>query len=150
MTPASVVFVGGLIAAALDIVFACSYWALRRDVPVQRVLQSVAAGLRGPASFSGGIATAALGLLLHVLIALGMAYAYYFAAKAWPALWHQPWLGGLGYGLLLYAVMTFVVVPLSAAAPSSTRDPLWTALSVAAHVLLVGWPIAFAARRALA
>jgi len=41
-------------------------------VPAQRILQSVAAGLLGDASFEGGAATAALGLALHFLIATSM------------------------------------------------------------------------------
>ena len=52
------------------------------------------------------------------------------------------------YGLALYCVMNFVVLPLSAAGPGS-KDPLWIALGVAVHALMVGIPIALASRRAL-
>jgi hypothetical protein len=124
-----------------------SYWALKRDVPAQRILQSVAAGLLGKASFEGGARTAALGLALQYFIALSMSVAYYLVARRWPLLWQWPMLSGAGYGLLLYGFMNYVVVPLSAAGPSS-KDPLWIMLSVTAHVLLIGIPIALFVRGA--
>jgi hypothetical protein len=141
------VLAGGIVAGTLDIIYACAFWALKSNVPARRILQSVAAGLLGEASFKGGAGTAALGLGLHYFIALSMSLTYYLVALRQPLLWQRPWLCGAGYGLLLYAVMNYVVVPLSAAGPGS-KDPLWIGLSVAVHVLLIGIPIALFARRA--
>jgi uncharacterized membrane protein YagU involved in acid resistance len=138
---------GGLVAGTLDIAYACLFWAIKSDVPVQRILQSVAAGLLGKTSFQGGGATAALGLALHYLIALSMSVVYYLVARRWPLLWQRPVLCGAAYGLLLYAIMNYVVVPLSAAGPGS-KDPLWIGLSIAVHALLIGVPIALFTRRA--
>jgi uncharacterized membrane protein YagU involved in acid resistance len=76
-------------------------------------------------------ATAGLGLTLHYLIALSMSLVYYLAAQRWQVLWRRPVLCGAGYGLLVYVIMNYLVVPLSAAGPGS-KDPLWVALSVAA------------------
>jgi hypothetical protein len=148
--PVSAAFVvaGGLIAGTLDIAFACVFWAVKASVPAQRILQSVAAGLLGTASFEGGAATAALGLALHYTIATAMAAAYYVAARRWAPLVERPWLCGAIYGLLLYGVMNLVVVPLSAAGAGS-KDPLWMALGVAAHVVLIGVPIALCVRLAV-
>ncbi len=143
------VALGGLVAGTFDILFAITFWAVKAGVPARRILQSVAAGLLGPASFSGGERTAALGLLLHFFIALSMSCAWYFAAKRWPALRRRPWSWGAVYGLGLYFIMNFVVVPLSAAQPGS-RDPLWVALSIVAHMLLIGVPIAVCVRLAFA
>lgn len=143
------VLAGGLVAGALDIVYACVFWALRADVPVQRILQSVAAGLLGKASREGGAATAALGLVLHFLIAVTMSVVYFLVARRWPLLWQRPWLCGAVYGALLYVVMNYVVVPLSAAGSGGAKDPLWITLSIAVHVLLIGIPIALFTRRAL-
>lgn len=142
------VLAGGLVAGALDIAYACTFWALKAGVPVQRILQSVAAGLLGKASFEGGGATAALGLGLHYFIALSMSLAYYLVARRQPLLSQRPLLCGAGYGLLLYVVMNYAVVPLSAAGPGS-KDPLWITLSIVVHALLIGTPIALFARRAL-
>ena len=138
---------GGLVAGTLDIAYACAFWAVKAGVPPRRIFQSVAAGLLGRPSFEGGAATAALGLALHFLIATSMSAAYYLVARRWPLLRRRPVPCGAAYGLILYAVMNYIVVPLSAAGPGS-KDPLWIALSIAVHVLLIGIPIALLTRRA--
>jgi hypothetical protein len=142
------VLAGGIVAATLDIVYACLFWRVKSGVPARRILQSVAAGLLGSASFEGGAETAALGLALHYTIALSMAAAYTFAASRAPLLRQRPWSCGAVYGLLLYGIMNYVVVPLSAAGSGSSKDPLWIALTIAVHVLFIGIPIALFARRA--
>jgi hypothetical protein len=142
------VIAGGVIAGTLDIVYACTFWAVKAGVPARRIFQSVASGVLGRASFEGGAATAALGLALHFFIALTMATVYFLAARRWPLLAQRPWHYGALYGLLLYVVMNFIVVPLSAA-PRGSTDPLWVTLSVAVHVLFVGIPCAVAAGFAL-
>jgi hypothetical protein len=141
------VLLGGLCAGTLDILFATGFWALRGVAP-QRILQSVAAGVLGKASFSGGSASAMLGLCLHYLIAIAMAAAYAMAARDVTALLQRPWRYGALYGLALFALMSFVVVPLSAAPRSGAPQPLWIVSSVVAHIVLVGWPCAWFARRA--
>ncbi len=141
------VLAGGVVAGTLDITYACVFWAVKRGVPAQRIMQSVAAGLLGEASFTGGRATAALGLALHYLIAISMAVAYYLVARRWPLLWQRPIACGAGYGVLLYGIMNYVVVPLSAAGPRS-KDQLWIVLSIVVHAFLIGVPIALFVRRA--
>ena len=141
------VLFGGFVAGALDFAFATSFWALQGIAP-QRVWQSVAAGLLGRSSFDGGSATALLGVALHYLIAITMSLGYALPARRLTALLRHPWLFGAIYGLLLYAVMTYVVVPLSAAPAGGAGNRVWVSCSVLAHVMLVGWPCAWAARRA--
>lgn len=141
------VVAGGLVAGTLDIVYACVFWALKAGVPPRRIFQSVAAGVLGRASFAGGARTAALGLVLHFSIAMSMSVAYFAVASRYGALHRRPMLYGAAYGLLLYGIMNYVVVPLSAAASGST-DTLWVTLSIAVHMFLIGIPIALAARRA--
>ncbi|HEX6107241.1 MAG TPA: hypothetical protein VFZ26_16765 [Gemmatimonadales bacterium] len=150
MQPSALILVvaGGLLAGLLDIVYACLFWAVKAGVPARRILQSIAAGLLGAASYAGGWRTAALGLLLHFCIAVSMAVAYYLVARRVPLLWRRPLACGAVYGLLLYAIMNYVVVPLSAAGRGSS-DPLWIALTVAVHALLIGIPIALFTRLAL-
>ncbi len=147
--PAVAIAFGGLVAGSLDILYAMAFWWLKAGVSPLRILQSVAAGALGPASFDGGAASATLGLVLHFAIATAMAAAYVLAARRVPLLLRRPWLCGAAHGLLLYAAMNLVVVPLSAAG-AQPRDPLWVACSIVAHMLLVGVPIALFARLASA
>lgn len=141
------VLAGGLTAGALDIAYACIFWAVKAGVRPVRIFQSVAEGLLGAAAFRGGAATAVLGLALHMSIATTMATAYYVAALRWPELARHPWRFGPLYGLALYAVMNHVVLPLSAAGAGSA-DPAWIGGSIVVHALFIGLPIALAVRRA--
>jgi hypothetical protein len=142
------VLAAGLVAGTLDIVYACVFWAVKAHLPAQRIFQSVAAGLLGPASFAGGWATAVLGLGLHYFIATSMAVTYYLVARRAPVLVRYAVPFGAGYGLLLYAIMNHIVLPLSRAGAGS-QDPLWIGLTILVHVFLIGIPIAVFARRAL-
>ncbi|HMA43166.1 MAG TPA: hypothetical protein VKO86_04075 [Gemmatimonadales bacterium] len=145
--PLTLVLTGGIIAGGLDIVYAIVFWAVKRGVPAQRILQSVAAGLLGRASFAGGLRTAALGLVLQCFIAVTMSLTYYLVSLRWARLWQRPLPYGAAYGALLYVIMNYLVVPLSAASAGS-KDPLWVVLSIAVHMFLIGIPIALFTRRA--
>jgi uncharacterized membrane protein YagU involved in acid resistance len=142
------VLAGGLVAGTLDITYACVFWGLKAGASPQRIFQSVATGLLGPDSFKGGVATAALGLFLHYLIAISMSVAYYFVARRWAALREKPLSYGAAYGVVLYGVMNYIVVPLSAARGGGSAGGLWIALSILVHMFLIGVPIALFARRA--
>ncbi len=66
----------GIIAGTLDIIAAIIMSSVvRKTATAEKVLQSVASGLIGKGSYQGGIATAALGLLLHFMIAIIFAAA---------------------------------------------------------------------------
>ena len=131
----------GLLAGSLDLIFAMTMWAFF-DVSPITVLHTIASGMFGTAAYSGGILTAGLGLLLHFGIVFIMVLAYFRGAPA--RLRTHPWLGGLAYGALLWAVMNLVVVPASAAPVGLPPLPIMLA-DIAAHMILVGLPIAWGA-----
>jgi hypothetical protein len=139
---------GGVIAGTLDILYAWLFWNIKAGVSMERILQSVAAGLLGPASREGGMATAMLGLFAHFFIALSMAATYFVVAGRVPVLRQRPIAYGASYGLLLYGIMNYVVVPLSRAGGGGAKDPLWIGLGILVHMFLVGVPIALATQRA--
>src|SRR6202008_3076945 len=146
--PWSYVLLGGLVAGTFDITYACTFWYLKRDVLPTRVFQSVASGLLGDASFTGGSRTAGLGLVLLYFIATSMAVTYYLFARRWAELWRRPWVYGPLYGVLLYGIMNYIVVPLSAANPGS-RNVVGVVLSIPVHAFLIATPIALFTRRAM-
>src|SRR2546428_13906120 len=78
---AKAIFIGGLIAGALDITYACVFFGIRNHVSPVRIFQSVARGALGQSAFQGGLKTAALGLFFHFLIALIAATVYFFASR---------------------------------------------------------------------
>jgi len=145
-SPAFAVVAGGLVAGALDLCYALLFSASHGVAPM-RILKSVASGLLGRAALDGGAAMAVLGTLLHFAMALVMAGAYYLTSTRWPTLARRPLVGGAAYGVLLYVVMNFVVIPLSAFPGKVSLDPTLLVANVMAHVVLVGIPIALFVRR---
>jgi hypothetical protein len=143
---AGVILAGGFAAGLLDILNAMAFWWLYNGASPQTILQSVAAGLLGKHAFAGGTATAALGLCLHFAIMFAMAAVYWLACRQWPWMIARPLAAGVGYGLLTWAAMNYVVVPLSRAQPPPFI-PAWFADGLLAHILLVGLVFAFVARR---
>lgn len=139
---------GGLTAGVLDLTAALVQSGLRGRSPVS-LLQSIASGLLGADSFQGGAATAALGAALHFVIAFVAAAVYVAASRKLKWLVRRPVVCGLLYGVAVYLVMTFVVVPLSAAPFKLGASPGALATGLAIHMLCVGLPIALVARRFL-
>src|SRR5262245_50023483 len=141
------IFYGGLTVGILDGSYAVISAYLRNGVTPNRVFNSIASGLLGRPALSGGIATSVLGVLLHFLFAFGVATFYYYASLKLPMLIHRPVLWGPLYGVVVYFVMQFIVVYLSAAPPLRGGHTLSSVLNgLIVHVLLVGSPAAFIAR----
>ena len=136
------ILVGGSIAGAIDIGYAILA-NLPRVAP-ERVLQSVASGLLGRASYEGGAPTASLGLFLHFAMTLAMAAIFVAAARAFPLVRQHLIVAGLVYGALVFFTMRWVVVPLSRF-PGDLRHVNPVELLV--HILGVGLVIALATRR---
>jgi len=143
--PMETILWGGVAVALLDIANAMTFWALYKGATPQVILQSIAAGLLGPDAFSGGAPTAWLGAFLHLFISCGIAAVYYLAVMLWPMPLSRPFFYGVIYGVIVYLVMNYVVVPLSLASPVPFI-PSWFLDSLIGHIVLVGLPLAYIAR----
>ena len=143
------ILVGGLVAGVLDITDAIVFHGLRGVAPI-RILQAIASGALGRDAFAGGASSAALGLSLHFVIALGAASVYGLASRRWGLLVDRPWLTGPVFGMAVHAVMQYVVLPLSRfrpGPPPPAGSVDWGLVNLlAAHIFCVGLPIALAAR----
>lgn len=142
-----VVLRGGLAIAAADLMYCILFWS-PQGVPPMRILQGVAAGALGRASFGGGAATALLGASLQWLIGCAFVLAYALVAHRVHLLRRHPHRYGMAYGLLLYAVMDRVVVPLSAYPEPAHPNGLWMLGNVPMFALF-GTIAALSARGAL-
>ena len=136
---------GGLICGVLDITAAFLVYGMFGAKPIP-LLQGIAAGLLGPRAFGGGLATAALGLLCHFVIAFSAATVYYGISRVLPFVLQYAIAVGALYGVIVYFFMNRVVVPLSAAHkfPFSLKMMI---IGVTIHIFCVGLPIAIVARR---
>ena len=140
---------GALIAGALDISYAIVFYGLRNHAPPARILQSVASGWLGKAAYQGGTATATLGLATHFLNALIITAVFFAIAARVPALRAKSVVSGVLFGMVVYAVMNYVVIPLSAIGHFLPFVPIVFATGLLVHMFLIGLPIAWAASRGL-
>ena len=131
---------GGGIAGALDLTRACVRFGW--DIPL-----AIAGGVLGKQAFTGGVGTYVLGVALHFFIALSAA-AIYYAASLRLVYLRESWIVcGLFFGAAVEEVMRLVVLPLSALhsrGPYELKDLI---LGLAVHMVVVGLPITYCARR---
>lgn len=143
------VLVGGLLVALGDFIFATTLWFSWDAEGLKRVFQTIAVGVLGQASYEGGAQSAVLGAALHVLMATAFVAIYALVARRHTSLLSRPVVLGALYGVVLYVVMNFVVMPLSRVGRSpSFAHPDWIAYAVLAHMVFGVICVLFA-RRAL-
>lgn len=145
----SQVFLGGLLVAAADIAFATTYWFSWTAPGLVKVFQAIAVGALGKASFEGGMATALLGAGLQWFMASMFVLVYALVGKRVPALLRKPFVYGVPYGLVLYVVMNFVVMPLSRVGASPSLEHPGRLVPVVVAHLVFGVVCAWFAGRAL-
>jgi hypothetical protein len=144
LDPATAVVLATLLTATLDGLEATTFCALRGIAP-ERALQGVATGLLGRAAFAGGAATTALGAALLGGICAVIVAIYLAASRRFAALRRSPWRSGALYGVAVFAVMNFVVVPLSAAGGRPLR--VYALVNcLLANIACIGIPTALVAR----
>jgi hypothetical protein len=144
------ILVGGLIAGALDIIYACVFSYLRSGRKPMVILQSVASGALGRSAYEGGYKTAALGLALHFFIALSAAAVYVLASRVLRIMITQAIICGILYGAALYFVMNCIVLRLSAIHTTTWPWAYPKSVFVSGlliHMLGIGLPIALIARK---
>ena len=140
MSPLPVAIAAGIAAAAIEMVFVLPIQDFLGASPLV-VFQSIASGALGKAAFHEGLAAAALGLGIHLLISIVAAGLYVLGAQRWPALLRRAAVCGMAYGVLVYLIMTFVVVPLSAIGFRPPKSLILMLTSLAVHVFAFGLPI---------
>lgn len=105
------IVIGGLVAGTLDIGAA----ALINHASPALIAHYIASGVLGKAALSAGTSAAYLGLVLQWAMSVVIAAIYWFVTAAMPRLRARWSAGGLLAGLVIFLVMNFIVMPLSAA-----------------------------------
>jgi hypothetical protein len=134
-----------LLVGTLDISDAFIFYGLRSVTPT-RILQGIASGAIGRSAFSMGHRSALLGLFFHFFIAFSATTVFLLASRKLPLAQH-PWLYGTLFGIALYCVMNYIVLPLSKIGLRPTPPLVPLINGVAALVFCIGVPLAFIARR---
>jgi hypothetical protein len=134
------VLLGGIIAGTID-VFAAS--AINGFVDPLRILRFIAGGLIGlPAARAAGLNASALGYGLQVGMSVLIAAIYNLGAMILPVL-RRHWLpAGLAFGIGVFLVMTYVVVPLSAIGggmPPFTQKQAMNLVAMLVFGTIIAW-----------
>lgn len=109
------IFVSALLASLAAGVPDVYVAALLARVSPGRVLQTIASGVLGETSYQGGSTSMALGLGLQIVISFVIALIYNIAFAQVADIRSRPLMFGALYGVVIFIVMNFVVVPLSRA-----------------------------------
>ena len=128
----------GLTAGTIDVFAAALINRARPDI----ILRAIASGIYGRGAFAAPPWMIAMGIGLQWAMSVLIALIFALAARRWSALRRRPTAWGLAYGVGVFLVMTFVVVPLSNASHRAHVTPLWLAENVAAMLvfgLITAW-----------
>lgn len=130
----------GLIIGFMDGLAACINGYFSSSIMPGRIFQYIASGFYGVQAFSGGFSMIILGILIHFFIAIVVTVIFFliYNNKFFRREFYL--LYGALYGILIWGVMNYVVIPFSAVSPS---DPGTTQIiiSVMIHIFIVGIPI---------
>lgn len=136
------------IAGTLDLLAAFVFSGMAGASPM-RVLQFVASGPFGDVALANP-GYAAVGLIVHFAIMTCMVATYMLVAPRMPVLLSQPVIAGLAYGLILWLVMYWLVRPMRWSGLYPDMGNIGAIASqLFCHLILVGLPIAFVAKRYL-
>jgi hypothetical protein len=144
------ILLAGIIGGTIDIGSAALISGFNPVV----IMHAIASGLIGKDSFTGGAGTAVLGYFLQIAMGTLIAAIYMGATSALPGM-RKRWIPtGIIAGVIIYFVMTYLVVPLSAAPfrPEFSLDGFIKAFKLAGFLenllamVLFGLIISFFAR----
>jgi hypothetical protein len=139
--------IGGIISGLLHLLIQQGVvFGLILKTPIMISLQFVASGILGDAAFTGGLATALLGLILDFIMITIMAGVFILSVDRILLLRRNVIVGSILYGFGVFIVMNLIVLPLSAA-PALPAPPLWLRIElVLQHILLIGLPLGILVR----
>lgn len=132
----------GLLAGTIDIAAACAINAVEPG----RILRAIASGLLGGSAVHAGPWVLALGLVLQWAMSIAIAAVFLAVAAKAPILLRRWILAGIAYGVVVFFVMNYAVVPLSAAVFKVHFSPLSFAENLLA-MLIFGLIVAYVAQR---
>ena len=132
----------GLIIGLLDGTAACVNAYLSSGLSSDRVFRYVASGAFGAVAFTGGSHLIFWGVLFHFVIAIGWTILFYGLANRFSFLQEHFIVSGTVYGIVIWCLMNFVVVPLSATPPVPFRLK-GTLIMIGIHIVVIGIPMAY-------
>ena len=144
---AKAILITGFIAGTMDITGACISAYLTAELSPFFVLQYVASGLLGKESFSGGIPTAALGLLIHYVIAYSWTLLFFLAYPKLSFLSANKIVIGILYGAFVWVMMNQVILRIAGMVPPASFNVVRAATAMVILMICIGLPISIGAHK---
>ena len=102
----------GLLAGTLDISFACLYSYIKRGTNPAMVLQYISKVVFGQTTITNPVILNITGLLIHFAIAMCWTILFFIVYRRFNLIRLNKIITGILYGLLVWAVMNIVILPL--------------------------------------
>ena len=134
--PWAKVFATALLVGTLDICLAFLSAYMQRGTMPEKVLLYAASGVFGKPAFTGGAGTAACGLLFHYIIATCFTITIFLFYRYGLFPIKNRIITGILAGVIIWAVMQYIVVPLSQV-PPRTKPPELKDIVKAAGILII-------------
>jgi uncharacterized membrane protein YagU involved in acid resistance len=115
-------------------------------IPPATIFKFIASGWFGAAAFKGGTDMILWGLIFHYLIAAVFTVILFTLYPVASKIFRNKYLTGIVYGLVIWAIMNYVVLPFSNIPNAHGHiDPLGLLKGIAALVICIGLPVALIA-----
>jgi hypothetical protein len=130
----------GFIIGCLDAVAASLQAYITRGVTPDKVFVFVASGALGQSAYEGGSIIALVGLAFHFMFAIGWTFLFFYAYQKATTLQSNKILVGMCYGIFIWLIMNFAVIPLSAIGmrPFNLTS---SSIQIVIHLFAIGLPI---------
>jgi hypothetical protein len=133
-----------LLVGSLDIIAACTQYYIKTGKNPENVLKYVASAVFGKDASAGGTMMSVYGLVFHFINALLFTLFFFFVVSKFRFASANRILTGIGYGAFMWAVMRFLVLPLSNVQllPLTLTGSL---IAIAILIICIGLPLSFIA-----
>lgn len=142
--PFNIILIASLLAGTCDAIAASISYIIKYNKNPVNVFVYVASGVFGKDAFSSDTSIAWWGLLFHYLIAMSFTITFYFIYPYLSKLTKNKVLLAILYGLIVWLIMNFIVVP-NSNVPKSTA-PFDFAGAIRGLLILmvaIGLPLSF-------
>lgn len=138
----------GLLVGGLDILAALVRQYIKTGKSPVGVLKFIASGVFGKTAFTSGDIMIFVGFVLHFVIAMLFTLFFFWLVRKLPILLTYKVITGIVYGIFIWCVMQFMVLPLSNTTklPFAVKDAI---ISMSILVVCIGLPLAFIAGKVI-
>jgi hypothetical protein len=141
-----IVFLTGITVGILDIVAAILKFYIETGKGPEPIFRYIASGVFGRSAFTEGKEMIAWGLVFHFIIALLFTTMLLLVFSKVYAIFRNWVVVGILYGIVIWAAMNFIVVPMSEV-PKPKFDLVQALIAAAILIFMIGLPVAYVGKK---